>query len=198
MSSDDDSDSRSSIKQEKRTPSPSPRRSLKAPTKHNGSLNGSRTKEPADPNATLLREGGFQHRAAIEEYLAKRTALHIVDTARKQTPLDAEDLPQLGDDEEVWLIQCPHDVNIEQLVGLKLNLDGQRHKAKREKVPLEYESETLHKERFLTVMCKSNERRPSHRMVSLKPAGLIRVQAKLEVKTMRPTLKIDLIFTIYT
>lgn len=183
MSSDSDSDTvQSSIKREKRTPSPI-RRSLKAKTSHNTSANNS-YKEKDDPNASIIREGGFQHRPSIEEYLAKRSTLTIVDSSRKESPLDAEDLLENGDEEEVWLIQCPRDVNIEKLVGVRLNLDGERHKAKKEKVPLEYESEAIQKDRFVTVMCKSRERRPTHRMVSLKPAGLVRVQAKLEVRAI--------------
>lgn len=183
MSSDSDSDSDrySSIKQEKRSPSPIPRRSLKGKTSQNNTINISRN-EKDDPNASLIREGGFQNRPSIEDYLAKRTALIIDDTSRKESPLYAEDLLDDCDEEEVWMIQCPRDINIEKLVGTKLNLNGARHKAKKEKVPLEYESEIINNERFVTVMCKSRERRPSHRLVSLKPTGLIRVQAKLEVR----------------
>lgn len=180
MSSDSDSDSGSSIKREKRTPSPVTKRSLKSKHSLNNSANNSH-KEKADHNASLIREGGFQNRPSIEEYLARRTALTVIDSSRKETPIFAEDLLEDGDEEEVWLIQCPQDINIEKLVGTKLNLNGQRHKAKKEKVPLEYESELIDKDRFVTIMCKSRERRPTHRMVSLKPAGLIRVKAKLEV-----------------
>lgn len=182
--SDSESDIQSSIiKQEKRTPSPTSRRSLKSRTSLNNSIRSGHKEKAADPNASLIREGGFQHRPSIEDYLAKRTELTIVDSSRKESALDAEALLENDDnEEEVWLIQCPRDINIEKLVGSKLHLDGKRHKAKKEKVPLEYESEVIHKKRFVTVMCKSRKRRPSHRMVSIKPAGLIRVQAKLEVR----------------
>lgn len=180
MGSDSGSDSGLPIKREIHSPSPDSKGKRLKKKHKNRSLNDS-TSTKDKSNVSLIREGGFNNQRSIEEYLANRTSLEVVDTEHKSAPITAEELLR-DDEEEVWLVQCPSNVDIDQLVGMKLNLNGKRHKAKQEQVALEYESEIVNdKERFWTVMCKSKNSRPSHRMVSLKPTGMIRVRAKLTV-----------------
>lgn len=179
MSSTDDSDADHSvviIKEESRSPSPAERRH----SKHNTSSKSYKT------NKELMQECKFRHKDSIKNYLKRRDTLHIIDPALKKSALDADDI--LGDDEEVWLVQCSRNVDIETIVGTNLNLNGDRHKVKGGSASLEYSSELIGEknQNFVNVMCKKNgKRRIHHQIISLKPAGIIRVQNKLKVCFLR-------------
>lgn len=122
-----------------------------------------------------------RYEKTLSTYLDERPHIKVLSANRNPTALAK---PTLGDDEEVWLIQCPKNVPIENLIDKTLKLNGRRHVVADDQASKSYEyyaaEEECHQEngRFYTAICKSDEN-DRHQAFSFQAAGVIRFKEEL-------------------
>lgn len=171
-----------SIKREPTQSPPTPTRGR--PTKLDRSRSGANTSSGTSPtttasaNADVLRRAAFRHHTSIEQMLAKRTDLRLVDVHQQPASMGGADV--LGPDEEIWMVQCARNVPVQQLVGLKLNLGGARKTARlSDDLAIEYQSDAA-VGRTHSMVCRSHGAR-RHELVSFQPVGTVRVHKEIQV-----------------
>lgn len=150
-------------------------------SRHNASVNIEQT--TAEANAAVIQAAQFRHRKAIEELLAKRSDLRLVDTAEQPASMSGAAEP-LGPDDEVWLFECARGVPVESLLGAKLSLTGARKTVRLGDEGVEYQSEEMAAARTHSMVCRRRGSR-RHELVSFKPVGTVRLHKEVQVSVLR-------------
>lgn len=125
-------------------------------------------------NKNILNQGRFKNEKTLRMYLStKRPTLEIAKGSSAVMPSD-----DLDENEEIWFVQCPKSLPVEQLVGQTLKLNGKPNVLKagtdNESI-LEYEAEKLKNPKYSTIINKSSDGWSPNYAFSFLPAGLIRV-----------------------
>lgn len=155
-------------------PPPSRRSFQKTSNEHNA---------PESPVAAKRVHIPTRYEKSLATYLDKRPHIKVLSANRNPTALAK---PKLSDDEEVWLVQCPKNVPIENLIDKTLKLNGRRHVLSDDTTSKSYEyyadkaaavadDENDH---FYTAICKS-EQNDCHQAFSFRSAGVIRFKEEL-------------------
>lgn len=169
-----------------------------AATTHQSPIaNGGSSSGASNANAELLRRVDYRHQASINQLLAKRPDLQLIDVGASAAAGqlaaaggNADDGGLLGADEEIWMFQCASNVNVEQLLGAKLSLNGQRKtvrpsgSAAAAAVGLEYQSEEARPAGGETaskvLLFRRSGRKHKHALAAFRPVGTVRVHEEIQ------------------
>lgn len=171
--SSNDSDNEIPASAAAKRPPPPPRSFQKTSNEHNAE----------SPVAAKRVHIPTRYEKSLATYLDKRPHIKVLSANRNPTALAK---PKLSDDEEVWLVQCPKNVPIENLIDKTLKLNGRRHVLSDDITSKSYEyyadkavavadDENDH---FYTAICKS-EQNDCHQAFSFRSAGVIRFKEEL-------------------
>lgn len=111
----------------------------------------------------------------LNKYL-ENGSLKVLTANRNPPALTRQDI---STEDEVWLFQCPHSVDVEKLVGTKLKLNSQQHIVLADdSTKFEYHSESPVTNQYYTVISKSAEK-DKHEAYSFRAAGVVRIQHEI-------------------
>lgn len=125
----------------------------------------------ASPKQT--KELHSRYESTLNQYLAKGSHLKTLKPNRNPPALTRQGI---NTEDEVWLFQCPHSVDVEKLVGNTLKLNSQKHTDPTTK--FEYQSESPVNNQYYTVISKSEDKN-KHEAFSFRAAGVVRIQHEI-------------------